>query len=297
VDETHILPGISKVMVTGSTGFIGRHLVARLEALGKTTVRPSRRDGYDLMQDTLPFDGVGHVFHLAARTGVMSAWEAPVDFLQINTLGTARILEQCRKHGCGLTYISSYVYSTKSEQVPIGEDHPTAANNPYALSKLLAEQICSFYSDNYALPTTILRPFNVYGPGQSRDFLIPFILNQLLDASCGMVRVADLAPARDFIYVSDVVDGILQSTAAEPGSIFNLGSGEVYSVEEIIRLAMMVSGIRKPYTDSGHRRSNEIASPIADSSRLRRAVGWFPRVSLEVGMRRSIESITNRGKA
>lgn len=139
-----ILPGIFKVMVTGSTGFIGRHLVARLEALGKTVVTPSRRDGYDLLHDTLPFDGVGHVFHLAARTGVIPAWETLLSFLEINTLGTARILEQCRQHGCGLTYVSSYVYGERSEHLPIDENQPTAATSPYALSKLLAEQICAF---------------------------------------------------------------------------------------------------------------------------------------------------------
>jgi GDP-4-dehydro-6-deoxy-D-mannose reductase len=300
MDETHlkgILPRISKVMVTGSTGFIGRHLVARLEALGKTTVCVSRRAGYDLLYDTLPFDGVEHVFHLAAQTGVMSAWEAPVSFVETNTLGTARILEQCRQHGCGLTYISAYVYGTTCERLPMADEMHPVANNPYALSKILAEQICAFYKFNYNVPSVILRPFNVYGPGQSTNYIIPFILSQIGDSKCKMIRVADLAPARDFIYISDVVDGILQSTLAEPGAIFDLGSGEVKSVEDIIRLAMMVSGIHKPYTERGHRRPNEVVSTAADSTKLYNAVGWLPRVSLDVGLRLTLEGTLNECKA
>lgn len=290
-----ILPGVSKVLVTGATGFIGRHLVARLEAMGKSVACFSRTTGGDIARDMLPFDGVDHVFHLAARTGVMAAREDPVAFVETNALGTARVLEQCRRHGCGLTHVSAYVYGPTTP-TPIAEDHPISTSNPYALSKLLAEQICDFYAESYQVPVVILRPFNVYGPGQSKNFLVPFILGQLLDPACEAITVKDLKPCRDYIYVSDVIDGMMQSVGLPSGSVFNLGSGEATSVEDIIKLAMMVSGVTKPYAATGEPRPNEIDTTIADISKLRRITGWSPRVSLAVGLRQMLESMPSHAK-
>src|SRR6266545_3254080 len=93
-----ILPGIDRVLVTGASGFIGRHLASRLESIGKVVVRVSRVVGIDITRDDLPFNDVGHVFHAAGRTGVVDAWKDPLGYLDVNTFGTARVLEQCREH-------------------------------------------------------------------------------------------------------------------------------------------------------------------------------------------------------
>lgn len=283
-----ILPGISTVLVTGATGFIGRHLIARLEAAGKTIVPVSPSLGLDVARDPLPLDGVDHVCHAGARTGVPAAWEDPAAFVETNTLGTVRLLDQCRRRKCGMTFLSAYVYGAP-KRIPIREDDPVDANNPYALSKYLAEQACSFFVQAYGMRIVTLRLFNVYGPGQSSKFLIPFIVDQVLDPGRAEVEVLDLAPSRDFIFVADVVDAILQSTRAPTGSVFNVGSGTAHSVEDIVRRVIAAAGADKPYRGKSMRRPNEIDTTVADIGALSEAVGWRPRTSIEEGLRQVIE--------
>jgi nucleoside-diphosphate-sugar epimerase len=288
-----ILPGIDRVLVTGASGFIGRHLATRLESIGKAVLRVSRTVGIDITRDDLPLNGVGHVFHAAARTGVVDAWKDPLGYLDVNTFGTARVLEQCRHSGCGMTFIGGYLYGVP-ERLPIRESDRVDANNPYALSKYLAEQVCGFYARGYGVSVVALRIFNVYGPGQDDNFLIPLVVRQILDPRCSEIEVMDLAPIRDYVYVSDAVDGILLSTKAPRGSAFNLGSGQAYSVEDIINRASTAAGIHKPYRVRGERRRNEIDSTVADISSLHDAVGWSPRVSIDTGLSAVVDNMRSR---
>ena len=292
-DLSDVLPGIDRVMVTGASGFIGRHLVARLESMGKTVVRVSRSGGVDLTRDDLPLDGVGYVFHAAGRANINEAWSDPVGYFDVNARATARVLEQCRRHRCGMTFTSGYVYGAP-QRLPISESDQIVPHNPYALSKYLAEQLCLFYARVHALPVVTLRLFNVYGPGQNENFLVPLVVRQVLDHRRTEIEVEDLKPSRDYLYVSDAVEGILRSAGATPGSVFNLGSGQAYSVEDIIRRASAAAGIDKPYRDRGGRRRNEVDKTVADIRRLFDAVGWRPRVSIDRGLAEVVNSMRNR---
>src|SRR5262249_15672647 len=155
---------------------------------------------------------------------------------------------------------------------PIRERDPVDIQNPYALSKLLAERICEFYARFYEVSVVTLRLFNVYGPGQDASFLIPFILKQILDPRQPEVRVQDLKPSRDYVYVSDAVEGIVMASHASGGSVFNIGYGTSYTVEEIIKRASLAAGIYKPYRSSGEERRHEIYRTRADISSFRKAV-------------------------
>jgi nucleoside-diphosphate-sugar epimerase len=283
------LEGIDKVLVTGASGFVGRHLVGCLNEMGKRVVPISRAHGFDVTRDNLPLDGVGHVFHLAARTGIIEAWRSPLDYLSTNTFGTARILEQCRNH-CSVTFISSYVYGNP-ESVPTRENNPLDVHNPYALSKALAEQICTFYAKFFNVAVVALRLFNIYGPGQDKTFLIPFILGQLLDPQQEEVQVKDLAPSRDYLYVSDAVEGIISASRAPAGFVFNVGSGIAYSVREIIEQARIATGIYKPYRSSEQKRSHEIEMTCANISAFQNAVNWTPKVSIDKGLRMIVDNM------
>jgi GDP-4-dehydro-6-deoxy-D-mannose reductase len=170
---------MSKVLVTGAAGFIARHLLPRLRADGHEIVEAGRGCG-DVADPATwrRFPPVAVVVHLAAKSFVPESWQAPDEFMRTNLLGTVKAFEYCRVHGARLVFPSSYLYGDAARQ-PIAESTALAATNPYALSKKLAEEVCEFYAERFNVPATVLRPFNIYGPGQAGTFLIPTILNQL----------------------------------------------------------------------------------------------------------------------
>ena len=181
------------VLVSGASGFIGRPLTQKLERAGYSVVRHSEASG-DIASCHLP-DGAKHVFHLAARTFVPDSWSAPIPFYATNVLGTVNVAEFCRRHGASLTMMSSYVYG-RPQFLPISEEHPVEAFNPYSHSKLLAEEVCRYYARQFGLRVTIIRPFNIYGPGQNGNFLVPTLLRQVLDSGAQEISIADDRPRR-----------------------------------------------------------------------------------------------------
>ncbi len=186
------------------------------------------------------------VIHAAARTGVPAAWQDPAGFIADNTLGTVHVLEQCRAHGCGMTFLSAYIYGWP-RSVPIREDHAIDANNTYALSKHLAEQTCLFYASASAWPSLFCDSSICTAPGQDERFLNPLHRRSSNRPACEVVEVMDLAPSRDYVFIEDTVDAILRAMQAPAGSIFNVGSGEAHSVEDVIRRICSAAGVEKPY--------------------------------------------------
>jgi nucleoside-diphosphate-sugar epimerase len=281
---------MNTILITGGSGFVGKHLVARLKMDGKTVIAPLRKDGFDLLKDELPLKRVDHVVHLAALTGVVEAWEDPVAFHNINAHGTMRVLEQCRRSGCSVTYASAYVYG-HPEYLPIDETAATVASNPYAFSKLMAEEACRFYERSFNLPVTILRIFNVFGPEQSDRFLLPHIIRQLIDPNCFEILVKDLNPRRDYVYIDDVIDAIIASIDTKSGGLYNVGSGKSYSVEEVIQICLDITLSKKTYgCPVEQRRKNELDDVVADISHIKRTFGWCPKTSLRAGLSQLIDS-------
>ena len=276
--------------MTGASGFVGRHLCVALERQGSAVEQITSRTSFDSKDGGAAFAGVDHVFHVAARTSVPAAWQDPVGFVDVNTLGTVRVLEHCRQHGCGVTFLSAYIYGAP-RALPIAEGHPVDANNPYALSKHLAEQACLFYARVFGVKAVVLRLFNVYGPGQDERFLIPFIAAQLLDPAVDVIEVADLHPKRDYVFIDDTIDAILRSPAAPAGSILNVGSGVAYSVEDIIQRMCAAAGLSKPYAGRADRRPNEIDVTRADVSAIAAAIGWCPTTTIDEGLGRVVQAL------
>jgi len=280
---------LKKILVTGSDGFMGRVLVKRLRAEGFDVT------GLDLAQgditDPSCFEKIGetgffHVIHLAGKTFVPDSWKDPAAFYRINLTGTVNVLEFCRRTGAGLTYISSYLYGSP-EYLPVDENHPVKSYNPYSHSKLLADNTCQFYALNFKLRISVLRPFNAYGPGQPSHFIIPEIIQMVKDPSVSEVQVMDLRPRRDYVYIDDLVDGIFRTIAGEPG-IYNIGSGQSVSVEDLIKTVMRLSGINKPYKAKGAERQNEIFDLYAGIEKARHALGWQPKTTFEEGLLKCI---------
>ncbi len=202
-----------RVLVTGGSGFVGRRLVQSLRAGGAEVYAPER-DALDVSAGAFPDRSVDWVIHLAGRTYVPASWSEPADFYRVNVLGTVNVLEYCRRSQAKLIYVSGYCYGIP-ESLPISETAPLKPNNPYAFSKYAAEEACRFFFECLQTPVMIVRPFNIYGPGQSANFLIPRIVEQAIDPTVAAIVVEDDTPKRDYIHLDDVI-GAIESLRRNP---------------------------------------------------------------------------------
>jgi GDP-4-dehydro-6-deoxy-D-mannose reductase len=274
---------VTSVLVTGATGFIGRHLVPKLRSGGKQVRAVGSRSG-DVADPTtwsrLP--GVEVVVHLAGKSFVPDSWTHPEEFIRSNLLGTVGALGFARRHDARVVVLSSYLYGAP-QRLPIPESAPTVATNPYALSKQLAEDASRFYAEQFGLGVTVLRPFNVYGSGQSEEFLIPAIIRQVKQGQA--IRVKDLEPRRDYVYVADVVRAIERALECkERFSIVNVGSGVSHSVNELIAIIQDVFQTKLPVHSARERRKDEIMDTVADITTAKRVLGWVPEWTLRQGI-------------
>lgn len=272
----------SEILVTGATGFVGRYLVKALAARGHVVRSHSSRDG-DIANCRLPIDGVDHVFHLAAKTFVPESWNSPQSFYSVNVMGTVNVLEHCRHNRIPVTLLSSYVYG-QPQRLPISEDHPLCATNPYGHSKLMAEEAGRFYEKDFGIRVVIVRPFNIYGPGQSPAFLIPTMVEQAMDASASEIRLKELRPRRDYVYIDDAIELLLLTLGKNVKGVYNLGCGESVSVAELAELVRRTVGTEKPVVSDEQPRPQELMDVRADVSRAASELGWRPTTSLSVGI-------------
>ena len=260
-----------------------------LRDAGHQVLELGSRDGDISNSDTLKrFDEVpvDIAFHLAGRTYVPDAWREPVDFQRVNVIGTANVLELCRKRNIPLTYVSAYLYGIPVS-LPVKETDRIEPNNPYALSKFLAESLCNFYATHFDVPVTVIRPFNIYGIGQKIHFLIPEIIAQIKAGK--PIHVKDLAPRRDYLYLDDLVDGLLCTMASKPGyRVYNLGYGSSLSVTEIIDIIQSVAGTSLEVIGENIPRWNEIQDVYADIGKAQQELAWRPRCSFAEGVRKML---------
>ena len=276
----------SRVLVTGAGGFVGRYLVTALEGDGHEVIRHSLQDG-DISRCQLPYDGVTYVFHLAARTFVPDSWKITREFYDTNVLGAINILEFCRQHKCPLAMMSSYVYG-RPRHLPIGEDHPLEAFNPYAHTKILAEEAARFYAEHFGFEVAVVRPFNLYGVGQSHHFLIPTLVHQAL-APGDTITVADTRPKRDFLHVRDLVGLLLLIAKHRATGVYNAGSGISTSIAELVEFINESAPIRKKLASAARVRENEVMDTVADCSKAAAELGWKPRTAMADGIRELVQ--------
>ncbi len=279
-----------RVLVTGGSGFLGRHVVARLSMEGFVVDAPGR-EVLDIAENRFPEEAAEVVVHLAARTFVPDSWTDPAGFYRVNTQGTVNVLDYCRRTGAELVNVSGYCYGRPS-RLPIAETEPLQPNNPYAFSKASAEEAGRFYSRTLGVAVTTLRPFNLYGPGQPANFLIPSIVAQALDPATPAIVLQDTTPRRDYVHVEDVAAAICLFARRRGGrEVYNVGSGRSYSVAEVAGLVLDAAGIDKSVTDLGKVRPNEIPDTVADISAIRDDVGWTPKVEFADGLARLVASL------
>lgn len=278
-----------RILVTGASGFIGSALVAYLNQKGKRVLGSGSRE-LDVTDRTqtqkLDVSDVGHVIHMAGKTFVPRSWEEPVEFFETNAFGTLNMLELCRKNKLPMTYISAYIYGPP-EQNPIHESDPVNPNNPYARSKYMGEELCEFYARQFGVQVSVIRPFNVYGAGQKENFLIPQIISHAMKEET--IRVMDLAPMRDYVYLEDLLRAIeLTVEKVQEYDVFNIGSGVSYSVGQVIELVQKILGTDKPVICRNQTRKNELNNVVADITHAKDVLGWVPAYTLEQGLAQMI---------
>lgn len=279
---------MNRVLVTGAEGFIGRALCRALKSNGCQVRELTRRQGD--ISDAPVLDNVEdveHVFHLAARTFVPDSWNDPLGFHRTNVLGTVNVLDYCRQHNARMTFMSAYLYGTPST-LPVSENCTPHPNNPYAMSKYLAEQTCQFYAEHYGVKVVVVRPFNIYGPGQKSDFLVPGILDQIRRGTT--IRVKDLKPRRDFIYIDDLVAALVRTMHQSGGfDAINIGSGRSISVRDVISIAQAAAGTALPVREEGEVRVNEIPDVYADISKAWTTLQWKPTINFAQGIEQMLQ--------
>ena len=289
-----------RILVTGEDGFVGMHLVNALRELNSSTVSLKDQNGNsidirdrDLIRGKLKELGdIDIIYHLAAKTSVISSYENPHATYETNVSGTLNILELCRL--CDIdkvVYASSYVYGTP-RYLPIDEKHVADPPNPYSRSKLLAEELCKSYHKDFGIKCIILRPFNIYGPGQRSDFLIPKVISSL---SSGEVVVRDLEPKRDFVYITDMINAYIKAGEYQGDfDIFNIGYGKSYSVKEIIEKIIRIYGSNIRVACEGERRRNEIMDCYANTAKARVLLGWRPLIDIDEGLKMMLKNTTRK---
>ncbi|MBU0686402.1 MAG: GDP-mannose 4,6-dehydratase [Candidatus Margulisbacteria bacterium] len=279
----------NKILVTGSSGFIGKYFINKLKSENIEFVECDLALGTDILDldAVLALPPVDTVVHLAANTNVQEAFKNPYGLYHDNILGTLNVLEYCRqKKVKRIVFSSSYVYG-KPQYLPVDEKHPIEIDNPYGRSKLIGESLVSAFSKDNNMDAVILRNFNIFGAHQNSRFLIATILDQLF-SDAKEISLKDLSPKRDFIYIKDIIDAFFVSCQLESLkgiNIFNLGIGQSYSVEEVLALVFKVSGVRKPVVGLGVSRRNEIPDTVADIKQAKEQLGWQPSFTFEEGLK------------
>lgn len=305
-----------RVLVTGAGGFIGSHLVERLVDLGanvRALVHYNALGRWGWLEESLVAKGVQVVagdiadrdsvhecvtdreivFHLAALIAIPYSYHAPESYVRTNVQGTLNVLQCSRLAGVQrLVHTStSEVYGT-ARYVPIDEAHPLQGQSPYSASKIGADKLAEAFQLSFGLPVVTVRPFNTFGPRQSCRAVIPTIITQCLQGQT--IRLGNLRPTRDLNYVSDTVEGFICAAAAPEaiGGTFNLGSGREISVGELAELIGRLAGRPISLSSEIARQrpdGSEVERLVADSQRSRDILGWSSSVTLEDGLRRTIE--------
>lgn len=283
---------MKSVLVTGAGGFIGKYVVDSFRNKPYKIVEAGNSSDLNLCNQSyvLSLPATDFIIHLAAKSFVPDAFKDPSAFYSNNFLSTLHILELARKNNSTVIFFSTYVYGHPI-YLPIDEEHPVSPLNPYTQSKVICEKLCQSYSIDFGVPVTIFRPFNIYGAGQKNNFLIPKIISQLKAQS---ICLDDPLPRRDYIYIDDVIEAIQLSLSYFHNGckIFNLGSGHSVSVGELVSNIKNLAKSKADVLFSKNKRLGEIYETIADITKAKNELGWYPRTSLDEGLFKTISTAT-----
>lgn len=272
------------LLITGGEGFIGKSLRKVLDLEGIKYYACPNSSQLNLCDFTqvkaLPKASV--ILHFAAKTSIPESFNAPADFYYNNIISTLNILEKAKQDAAKVIFLSTYVYGIPTS-LPVDESHVTQPLNPYTQSKVICEELCASYSRDFSIPVVVIRPFNIYGPGQASNFFIPTIFSQLKQRQ---IHLQNSKPKRDYVFINDLIDAIilLLKNNFKGYEIYNVGSGFSYSVKEVVNMILELSNSKADvhYTDIP--RKGEVYDCRASIDKIYNAIGWKPKTTIRDGL-------------
>ncbi len=305
-----------RALVTGGAGFIGSHLVDGLLAAGwdvrvlddfssgreanlagaRGRIELLRGDLADSETAARAVAGVEVVFHEGAIPSVPRSVEQPVETNRANVTGTLTVLEAARQAGVRrLVYAASSSAYGDTEVLPKVETMPATPRSPYALQKYAGEVYCGLYHELYGLETVALRYFNIFGPRQDPKSeyaaVVPRFATACLRGEPATIH-GDGEQSRDFTFVADAVAANLAAADAPKasGHVMNVAGGKRITLNELLAALQKITGTSVAAVH-GPPRAGDVRHSLADLGRARELLGWEPAVSLEDGLRRTVESL------
>ncbi len=310
-----------QVLVTGAGGFVGSHLAERLVKLGarvRAFVHYNSRNDWGMIEliptevrkeiEVFPADlrdqeavrkatkGIDFTFHLGALIGIPYSYFAPRDVIDTNIQGTLNVLLAARDEQTqGIVHTStSEVYGT-AQYVPMDENHPLNPQSPYAASKVGADKLAESFYKSFALPVSIIRPFNIYGPRQSARAIVPTIITQALTRDNILLGRVDTT--RDLTFVEDAVWGFIK-IAEQPkarGEVVNIGSSTEIAIDKLTNKVISLVGKKLEIVTENARlrpQSSEVERLFADTTKAHQLIDWEPKVDIDTGLRRTMDWIS-----
>jgi NAD dependent epimerase/dehydratase len=309
-----------KILITGASGFIGSHLAELCVGNGFDVVAfdrynsnnhwgwledsPVKNEIEVILGDIRDFDSVNKaivgcdaILHLAALIGIPYSYVSPMAYIRTNIEGTYNVLEAAKNHNLSQVLITSTSETYGSAQyVPIDENHPSVGQSPYSASKIAADQLAYSYYASFELPVKIVRPFNTYGPRQSARAIIPTVISQILSGKSEL-KLGNLSPTRDLTFVQDTCSGFLKIFNHDGlwGEATNIGMNQEIAIGDLVRKIADILG-KEIAIMQEDTRIRPIASEVerlwSDNTKLVSTTGWKPAYSLDRGLKKTIEWIT-----
>ncbi len=305
-----------KVLITGGAGFLGSEVTKQLcEQKADVTVLDDfssgkmeyisnlndlqvvKSDLCDKKTVAKTFKDQELVIHLAALPFIPDCYYYPEEFFRVNAMGTVNLMLESTQSETVERFVhisSSEVYGT-AKYVPMDEDHPTLPHSTYAVSKLAGERAIFTMHKEHDFPAVIIRPFNSYGPHVTQPYIIPEIALQLL-AKNNPLKLGNIESSRDFTYVEDTARAIIMASTNKNaiGETLNIGSGRDVKIRDLALLMAKLLGQQVTIkTDSTRFRPFDVNRLYCNADKAKKLLGWAPKISLEDGLRKTIDWITN----
>ncbi|MGF7119018.1 SDR family oxidoreductase [Methanobacterium oryzae] len=299
-----------KVIVTGGLGFIGSHIVERLNDNNEVLIIDDQSTGkienikhldFSKIDTTLGditkinleeiFEGTDYVFHHAAKISVPESLEDPLTSNEVNITGTLKILEAAKNMDIKKVVLasSSAVYGD-TESLPLNEENPLNPLSPYAATKAAGELYCNVFSKAYGLPTVALRYFNVFGPRQDPNSQYAAVIPQFIDKMLKDKRpiiYGDGKQSRDFISVKQIVDANILAAESKENGTFNIGLGKSTTINQLFEIINDVIGKdMEPIYEK--ERPGDIKHSLADIQKAK-SIGFEPKGDFKDYLKETVE--------